>query len=202
MSVCVCAVVFCVYVCLCSCANESLKISVHVCDFMASDFWQQDICREGHPIPGRMCAASRVVARDLLEKTVSRWLRWSPEVSVVTARCFSDGFATTAWQVRTKGPNAKVLNSFWTQVCTISSSSWLQQPILFLTEFSYQPITFYANNWSKTSGDDSNTSKICQGQWPSWIWWCQTPRSVANKHRSTHSNLAYVHHENFLDFLH
>ena len=77
-----------------------------------------------------------------------------------------------------------------------------QFPILFLTEFNYQPLIFYANNWSKTSGDDSNTSKICQGQWPSWIWWCQTPRSVANKHRWTHSNLAYVHHENFLDYVH
>ena len=43
-------------------------------------------------------------------------------------------------QVRTKGPNAKALYSFWTQVSTISS--WLQEPILLLTEFNYQPITF------------------------------------------------------------
>ena len=178
MSVCICVAVFFVYVCPCSCASESLKISANVSDFIGPHFWQQDICREGHPTPGRMCAASRMVARDLLEKTVSRWLRWSPEVSVVTARCFSDGFSTTACQVRTKGPNAKALNTFWTQVSTISS--WLQEPIWLLIEFNHQ------------TGDDSNTSKICQGQWPSWIGWCQTPRSVANKHRLTHSYLTYI----------
>lgn len=33
----------------------------------------QDICRDGHPVPGRMCAASRMVARDQLEKIAARY---------------------------------------------------------------------------------------------------------------------------------
>ena len=42
-----------------------------------SDFRLQDICRDGHPVPGRMCAASRMVARDQLEKIAARWLAWN-----------------------------------------------------------------------------------------------------------------------------
>ena len=37
-----------------------------------SDFQSQDICRDGHPVPGRMCAASRMVARDQMEKVAAR----------------------------------------------------------------------------------------------------------------------------------
>ena len=38
----------------------------------SSDFQSQDICRDGHPVPGRMCAASRMVARDQMEKVAAR----------------------------------------------------------------------------------------------------------------------------------
>ena len=43
-------------------------------DASDSEFRLQDICRDGHPVPGRMCAASRMVARDQLEKVAARWI--------------------------------------------------------------------------------------------------------------------------------
>ena len=44
-----------------------------VADFNSNcDFQSQDICRDGHPVPGRMCAASRMVARDQMEKVAAR----------------------------------------------------------------------------------------------------------------------------------
>ena len=42
----------------------------------SSDFQSQDICRDGHPVPGRMCAASRMVARDQMEKVAARLVGW------------------------------------------------------------------------------------------------------------------------------
>ena len=46
-------------------------------DFNSNSVFQsQDICRDGHPVPGRMCAASRMVARDQMEKVAARLVGW------------------------------------------------------------------------------------------------------------------------------